>query len=164
MNAYNRQNILASLTSGFQSCSSRYLPTDGQHQANSKIYFSWADVEYAIKNDNPVSTVVLGTANYWQCYVVVHMFGVTYSRAVSINLLDEPLIDNVGFVYHAVTLEDEKREYDATKPVMSFALMLQIRDKAGDFAFVFWTRTGDASVWTGGGAFCTDYANTQHNL
>jgi hypothetical protein len=39
MNAYNRQNILASLTSGFQSCSSRDLPTDGQHhQANGKRY------------------------------------------------------------------------------------------------------------------------------
>jgi hypothetical protein len=65
------------------------------------------------------------------------MFRVTYSRAVSINLFDEPLIDKVGFVYHAVTLEDEKIEYDTAKPVMSFALMLPIRDKEGDLRFGF---------------------------
>lgn len=37
MNAYNRQNILASLTSRFQSCSSGGLATAWQQQANIKI-------------------------------------------------------------------------------------------------------------------------------
>jgi hypothetical protein len=90
-------------------------------------------VEYAIQNNNPVLIVVLGTANYWQCHILVHMFRDTYSRAVSINIFDDPVIDNVGFVYHVFTLEDEKIQYD----VMSFALMLPNKDKEGDLCFNF---------------------------
>jgi hypothetical protein len=36
-----------------------------------------------------------------------------------------------------VTLKDEKREYDGTKPVVSFALLLPNRDKEGDLWFCF---------------------------
>jgi hypothetical protein len=41
------------------------------------------------------------------------------------------VIDDVGFVYHGVTFENEKKVYDETKGVMSFALMLPHRDKEG---------------------------------
>jgi hypothetical protein len=152
MNAYNRQNILASLTSGFQSCTSHSLPTDGQHQANGKRYSTWADVDFALKNGSPVSIVVLGTTNSWQCHVLVHMFRVTYSKAVIINLMDEPVVDDVGFVYHAITLEDNKREYDDSKPVMSFALMLPNKDGEGVARFCFldkdWRFIGVDQNWS----------------
>jgi hypothetical protein len=82
----------------------------------------------------------------------VHIFGVTYSKAVRINLFKEPVIDDVGFVYHEVALEDKKREYDSTKPVMSFAIMLPNRDKEGDLQFCFldkhWTFIGVDRKWT----------------
>jgi hypothetical protein len=58
------------------------------------------------------------------------MFQVTYSKAVSINIFKEQGIDDVGFEYH-------ERESDATKPVMSFAIMLPNRDKEGDLRFCF---------------------------
>jgi hypothetical protein len=108
MNAYNRQNILASLIRGFESYLSCSLPTDGQHRANGKRYSTWVDVDHAMENDCPVSIVVLGSATAWQCHVLVHMFRVTYSVAISIDHLVEPMIDDVGFVYHEVTFEDEK--------------------------------------------------------
>jgi hypothetical protein len=59
------------------------------------------------------------------------MFGVTYSVAISIDQLVEPVIDDVGFLYHGVTFENEKKEYDKTEGVMSFALMLPHQDKEG---------------------------------
>jgi hypothetical protein len=58
------------------------------------------------------------------------MFGVTYSVAISIDQLVEPVIDDVGFVYHGVTFEIKKKVYDETKGVMSFPLMLPHRDKS----------------------------------
>ena len=84
-----------------------------------------------MENNRPVSIVVLGSATSWQCHVLVRMFGVTYSVAISIDQLVEPVIDDVGFVYHGVTFENEKKVYDETKGVMSFALMLPHRDKVG---------------------------------
>jgi hypothetical protein len=131
MNAYNRQNILASLTSGFESYLSCSLPTDGQHRANGKRYSTRVDVDHAMKNNRPVSIVVLGSATSWQCHVLVHIFGVMYLVAISIDQLFEPVIDDVGFVYHGVTFENEKKVYAETKGVMSFALMLPHQDKEG---------------------------------
>ena len=131
MKAYNRQNILASLTCGFESYPRCSLPTDGQHRANGKRYSTWVDVEHAMKNHRPVSIVVLGSVMSWQCHVLVHMFGVTYSVAISIDQLVEPVIDDVGFVYHGVIFENERKVYDKTNGVMSFALMLPHRDKEG---------------------------------
>jgi hypothetical protein len=69
MNAYNRQNILASLTSGFELYPRCSLPTDGQHRANGKQYSTLVDVEHAMKNNRPVSIVVLGSVASWQCHV-----------------------------------------------------------------------------------------------
>jgi hypothetical protein len=51
MNAYNQQNILASLTSGFESYPRCSLPTDGQHRANGKQYSTWVDVDHAMENN-----------------------------------------------------------------------------------------------------------------
>jgi hypothetical protein len=59
------------------------------------------------------------------------MFGVTYSVAISIDQLVEPVIDDVGFVYHGVTFEIKKKVYDETKGVMSFPLMWPHGDKEG---------------------------------
>jgi hypothetical protein len=82
MNAYNRQNTLASLTSGFKSFPSCILPTDGQHRANGKRYSTWVDVDHAMEHNCPLSIVVLGTAKPWQFHVLVHMFCITYSKAI----------------------------------------------------------------------------------
>jgi hypothetical protein len=70
MNAYNRQNILASLTSGFESYPRCSLPTDGQHRANGKRYSTLVDVEHAMKSHCPVSIVVLRSVTSWQCHVL----------------------------------------------------------------------------------------------
>jgi hypothetical protein len=108
INAYNRQNILTSLPSGFESCSTRSLPTAVQHQANGKRYSTWADVDFAIQNNIPLSIVVLDSSKSWQCHVLGYMSRVTYFKAIRISELDEPVIDEVSsFMYHAVTLEDE---------------------------------------------------------
>jgi hypothetical protein len=48
--------------------------------ANGKRYLPWADVDHVILNRGPLSIVVLGSDKAWQCYVLVHMFGVSYSR------------------------------------------------------------------------------------
>jgi hypothetical protein len=77
MNAYNCQNILASLTSGLESYPSCSLPTDGQHRANGKRYSSWVDVDHAMGNNRQVSIVVLGSTKAWQYHVLVHMFRIT---------------------------------------------------------------------------------------
>jgi hypothetical protein len=136
MNAYNRQNILSSLTSGFQSSLSPTPQTDAQHQANGKRYSSWADVDFAIQNDHPLSIVILGTKLTCQCHVLVHTFRVTYSKAIQISQLQEPVIDDSGFVYHSITLGVKKEQFDTTKRVISFALlMLPNRDRAGDQRF-----------------------------
>jgi hypothetical protein len=58
----------------------------------------------------------------------VHMFGVTYSVAISIDQSVEPVTDDAGFLYHGVTFENKKTVYDKTNGVMSFALMLPHRD------------------------------------
>jgi hypothetical protein len=129
MNAYNRQNILASLTSGFESYPSCSSPADGQHRANGKRYSTWVDVDHGMEHNCPVSIVVLWSAKTWQCHVLVHIFPVTYSKAICINHLVELVIDDAGFVYHGVTFENEKKVYDETKGVMSFSLMLPHRDK-----------------------------------
>jgi hypothetical protein len=55
--------------------------------------------------------------------------------AISIDQLVEPVIEDVGFVYHGVTFEKEKKVYDETKGVMSFALMLPHRDKKGNLRY-----------------------------
>jgi hypothetical protein len=45
--------------------------------------------------------------------------------------LVEPVIHDVGFVYHGVAFENKKKVYDETKGVMSFSLMFPHRDKVG---------------------------------
>jgi hypothetical protein len=39
--------------------------------------------------------------------------------AISIDQLVRPVVDDVGFVYHGVTFENEKKVYDETNGVMS---------------------------------------------
>jgi hypothetical protein len=92
------------------------------------------------------------------------MFQVTYSKAISISKFDEPVIDNVHSAYHAVTLEDEEKEYHATEQVMFFALMLPNRDKKDTFASIFWTRISDSAEWTCSGVSYNDSANTECNI
>jgi hypothetical protein len=122
MNAYNRQNILASLTIGFKSYLSCSLPADGQHKANGKQYSTWVDVDHAMENTCPVSIVVLGTPTAWQCHFLVHMFRLTYSKAIIVNHLVEPVIDDVGFVYHGFTFENEKKVYGSSPIIQKTAL------------------------------------------
>jgi hypothetical protein len=135
MNAYNRQNILKSLTVGFESTPSISSPLDGQHEANGKRYESWADVDYALTHDSPLSIVVIGSSSSWTCHVLVHMFRVTYSKVLRISKLGDALNDKDGFVYHTVVLDDEIKVHDATKRAVSFALMLPNRNEEGFVRF-----------------------------
>jgi hypothetical protein len=63
--------------------------------------------------------------------ILVHMLGVMYLVAISIDQLVEPVIDDVGFLYHGVTFDNKKTVYDETNGVMSFALMWPHGDKEG---------------------------------
>jgi hypothetical protein len=152
MNAYNRQNILGSLNSGFESQSSLATPTAAQHDANGRLYSSWADVEHALENTSPMSIVVLGTELSWKCHVLVHMFRVTYTREILIGDSSSPTIDEYGFVYHAISLAEHKSEYDRAKPVLSFALMLPIKRQDGLIQFCLldkdWRFVGTEKTWT----------------
>ncbi len=152
MNAYNRQNSLTSLTSGFQSETYVESPTACQHDANGKRYTSWSDVRHAIDNRDPVSLVVMGTESCWSCHVLVHMFRVTYAKEVILGGF-EPHIDEVGFVYHNIRLSGKTTEYDSTKPVLSFSLMLPIKvEDDGQVLFCIldkgWRFVGTDEKWT----------------
>ncbi len=61
MDAYNRQNILSSLTSGFETSNTASSPSSYQHDSNAKKYKSWANVGHAFDNRLPLSLVVLIT-------------------------------------------------------------------------------------------------------
>jgi hypothetical protein len=100
MNAYNRKNIVERTSSGFESVPTVGLQTSNQHDANGKRYLSWADVDHVILNRGPLSIVVLRSDEAWQCYVLVHMFRVSYSRKM------KPEVDEEGFVYHEITLAE----------------------------------------------------------
>jgi hypothetical protein len=78
MKAYNRKDIVESLSSGFESIPTVGLGTSHQHDANGKRYLSWVDVDHVILNRGPLSIVVLGSDDAWQCYVLVHMFCVSW--------------------------------------------------------------------------------------
>jgi hypothetical protein len=151
VNAYNRQNILASVTSGFQSPDAVVSPTAGQHDANGKRYSSWSDVSYAIAQKRPLSIVVLGTAAAWQCHVLVRMFQVTYTKPIIISPV-APLIDEFGYVYHSIQLQDKECVHDNDTPVLSFAVMLPNHNDGGEVQFCVvdkdWRYIGTRGDWT----------------
>jgi hypothetical protein len=130
MNPYNRKNIVESLSSGIESVPTVGLPTSHQLDANGKRYLSWADVDHVILNCGPLSIVVLGTDEAWQCYVLVHMFRVSNSRKIILGG-SKPEVDEEGFVYHKITLAEYQDVYDNDQSVMSFALMLPKTDQYG---------------------------------
>jgi hypothetical protein len=151
MNAYNRQNILASLTSGFQSSSYVESPTAGQHDANGKNYKAWADVKNALQSPVPVSLVVLGTEEAWKCHVLVRMFQVTYTREIIIGGAPA-MVDPLGFVYHSIRLGEDETLHDTKKPVLNFALMLPHTNDDGSVQFCVvdkdWRFVGAGGAWT----------------
>ena len=151
MNAYYRQNMLSSLRDGFDSTPPTSSPADGQHQANGKRYLSWADVDFALQNASPISIVVLGSTLSWTCHILVHMFRVTYSKELRICKQGEPFVDEEGFVYHSVTLDEQKYFYNETQRVVSFALLLPHRDEQGCLRFCFldkdWRYIGMDGQW-----------------
>ncbi len=126
MNAFNRQNILSSLTTGFQSTNSPEKSstfTNIVHEANAKRYNTWADVTHALQHQQPVSMVVLGSTKAWTCHVMVHQFQSSYTKQICI-LPNEASVDESGFVYHTVTIDDMECPYNPTTPVWSFRLLL----------------------------------------
>ena len=151
MNAYNKQNSLASLTEGFQSITHVDAPNGGIHEANGKRYSSWADVEDGLKRQSPMSMVVLGNATKWECHILVHMFRVTYTRKIIIRG-QEPLIDEDGFVYHTITLQKVTREFDPLITIWSFGLLLPVQDNDGNDRYCLldkdWRFVGRQRKWT----------------
>ncbi len=152
MNAYNRQNSLASLTKGFQSLTHVDAPTARQHAANGKRYPSWADVEYAMKQHTALSMVVLGDGSCLECHILVHMFRVTYCRRVVIHC-QAPMIDDCGFVFHQISLEhNEMRIYDTAAPVRNFGMLLPDADTEGCVRYCLqdkdWLLVGVDRKWT----------------
>jgi hypothetical protein len=152
MNAYNRQNILGSLSGGFESRSTGESTAAAQHDANGSLYSSLADEEHALENKSPLSIVVLGTELASKCHVLVHMFQVTYTREILIGDISSPTIDEDRSVYHTNSLAEHKSEYNRTKPVLSFALMLPIKKQDGLIQFCLldkdWRFVGTEKTWT----------------
>jgi hypothetical protein len=151
MNAYNQQNTLASLTSGFQSFTHVDAPTAGQHKANGKRYATWADVEDILHNRKAMSMVILGEGLSWSCYILVHMFRVTYARKIVIRET-LPLIDDYGFVFHSITLDQESRVYNTDRPVGSFGCFYPLTTWKVWVNITFLIKTGvfvgsDAKTW-----------------
>jgi hypothetical protein len=81
------------------------------------------------------------------------MVRVTYARKVIIGG-EEPHIDDVGFLYHNINISTETiKEYDSTKPVFSFSLMLPIKlEEDGIVLFCIqdkdWRFVGTNIKWT----------------
>jgi hypothetical protein len=151
MKAYNRQNSLASLTSSFQSLTHIYEPTAWQQKANGKHYSSWADVEHRLKNQSPLSMVVLSAGTFWDCHILVHIFRVTYTRRIMISHT-VPMIDDRGFVFHTITLANDTQVYNTAIPVRSFGLLLPIQDTDRNNRYCLfdkdWRFVGRHRKWT----------------
>jgi hypothetical protein len=106
MQAYNRRNILNSLTSGFQTTYSLEDQTLSRLDPNYKRYQSWTDVDHALATPTPVSIVMMmNSDSVLTCYVVVRMFQQNYRKGICINNRDA-WADDCGFVYHHVTLDE----------------------------------------------------------
>jgi hypothetical protein len=90
---------------------------------------SWADVDYALTHDSPLSIVVIGSSSSWTCHVLVHMFRVTYSKVLRIGELEDALNDNDGYVYHTVVLDDEIKVHDTRRNKTSGLLRSRVAQK-----------------------------------
>jgi hypothetical protein len=79
------------------------------------------------------------------------MFRVTYAKEVILGGF-EPHIDEVGFLYHNIRLSGKTIEYDSTKPVLTFSLMLPIKLEDGQVLFCIldkgWRFVGTNVKWT----------------
>jgi hypothetical protein len=140
-----------SLSSGFESVPTVGLRTSNQHDANGKRYLSWVDVDHVILNRGPLSIVVLGSDEAWQCYVLVHMFRVSYSRKIIFGE-SKPEVDEEGFVYHEITLAEYQHVYDNAQSVMFFALMLPKTDQYRQLRYCVidkdWRIVDEEKEWT----------------
>jgi hypothetical protein len=109
------------------------------------------DIDRVILNRGPLSIVVLGSDKAWQCYVLVHMFRVSYSRKIILGE-SKPEVDEVGFVYHEITLAEYQHVYNNAQSVMSFALMLPKADQYGQLRLCViykdWRIVDDKKEWT----------------
>jgi hypothetical protein len=153
MDAYNRQNILGSLSSGFQSSNDMSTLSTSQHDSNTKKYKSWADVQHAFDHHYPMSLVVLGNENSWACHIMMRMFQVNYIKEVVVHDHIAPLVDPLGYVYHTITLSDKDCVYENTTPVLTFALMLpNFLGQANDTQYCVvdknWRFIGRNRAWT----------------
>jgi hypothetical protein len=95
--------------------------------------------------------VVLGSDEAWQCYVLVHMFCVSYSQKKILGE-SEPEVDEEGFVNHEITLAENQHVYDNAQSVMSFALMLPKTNRYGQLRYCVidkdWRIVNDEKEWT----------------
>jgi hypothetical protein len=123
MNAYNRQTILASMTQGFEISDSSVPSAPAEHNRNCRRYASWADVNHAWHNRNPISIMVLGSPDEWSCHVLVHMYQTSYTRAIIFNP-EHPYVDTAGYVYHSLTLDATECVFDISTTPLSFGLLL----------------------------------------
>jgi hypothetical protein len=153
IDAYNRQNILASLTNGFQQHTAGAVPTNAyQQESNAKRYTSWSDVRHAWNNHHPLSIIVLGSEAAWTLHVRVHMFQVDYLKEIII-LSTRPLNDPSGYVYHNMVLAEEETLFVEGTSILSFGLMLpNIWQKEGEVQYCVvnkdWRFLGLERQWT----------------
>jgi hypothetical protein len=94
-----------------------------EHNRNCRRYASWADVNHAWHNRNPISIMVLGTPDEWSCHVLVHMYQTSYTRAIIFNP-EHPYVDTAGYVYHSLTLDATECVFDISTTPLSFGLLL----------------------------------------
>jgi hypothetical protein len=121
MNAFNRQNILATLTTDHNT--SKLPTTRVRHNANCKRYSSWADVEHALHNQNPLSIIILGEVGNWTLHVLMRMYEKTYTQQITI-LPTAKYDDEAGYVYHSLALQSKESVYDDHQNIVTFGLLL----------------------------------------
>ena len=151
MNAFNRQNILVSLSTGFAPRHLISTPNEDHHDANGKRYSSWADIQHALQHRLPVSVIILGSQTHWRCYALVRMFQVIYAKEIVIGGF--PLVaDAFGFVYHTVSLGEQEHEHDAETPVVSFGVLLPYYPNNDSVQYCIidkdWRYVGADKKWT----------------
>jgi len=153
MNAYNRQTILNSFTSGFKSRSG--LPDPGPNtrlDPNIKRDSLWADVQYTLSTPQPLVVVVIGVERVWSCYVVMQMFEESWKRRIDIDV-GACHSDSDGFVYHTLALVPEESPLHDEEPLMSYGLLLPNlwSDEGGtQFAIIDkeWRFIDQSGCWT----------------
>jgi hypothetical protein len=81
---------------------------------------------HVLEVPSPVSIVVLGADSDVRCHMLVHMFGITYTRELNIAST-APTVDEFGFVFHTITLGHFTKQFETTVQCLPLVSWFQLR-------------------------------------